>query len=222
MFYCPFMPATAPEPIKHERLTDALRRLLLVAKGGGMTVREMVEVMRGRGLHMIILLLCLPFLSPVTIPGLSLPFGLAIVVCGFRIALGHQPWLPEFIMRRRVSHKALRRMVHVGRAIYLRVEKMIHPRWEFIFSGPGMTTATGLSVALSGFLLSLPIPPPFLFTNTIPGFAIMFLSLGLIERDGRLIVIGYGLTALATAYFLLIALAGTAGVTSLWHFLAGA
>ena len=221
MFYCNSMPVTAPESPDYERLTVTLKRLLKVADGRAMEVREMVEVMQGRGLHLIILLLCLPFLSPVTIPGLSLPFGLAILGCGFRIGFGHQPWLPGFIMRRQISNAALKRMVRVGRTVYLRVEKMIHPRWGFVFAGRGMRMATGLSVALAGFLLSLPIPPPFPLTNTIPGFAIMCFSLGLSERDGRLIVIGYGFTFLATIYFLLIAFAGTAGLTSLWYFLAG-
>jgi hypothetical protein len=211
------MISPSPEPVENERLTDALKRLMIAADGHSMAVTEMVEVMQGRGLHMIILLLCLPFLSPVTIPGLSLPFGLAIVVCGFRIGFGHKPWLPGFIMRHQVSHKALERMVRVGLAVYARLEKIIRPRLEFVFNGAGMRMTTGLAIALAGLLLSLPIPPPFPLTNTIPGFAIVFFSLGLSERDGVMLLVGYGMTILATVYVALIALAGKAGVESLWH-----
>ena len=55
----------------------------------------------------------------------------------------------------------------------------------------------GSAIALSGVFLSLPIPPPFPLTNTIPGFAIICLSLGLMEKDGGLILCGYVLTAIA-------------------------
>ena len=57
-------------------------------------IREMVEILHGRGLQFVVILLCLPFLTPVTIPGISMPFGLAIALCGLRIAFGHKPWLP--------------------------------------------------------------------------------------------------------------------------------
>lgn len=221
MFYCAFMPFHPQKPVENERLTVTLKRLLTVADGRALAVHEMVEIMQGRGLHMMIMILCLPFLSPVTIPGLSLPFGIAIVVCGFRIGFGHQPWLPGFIMRHQVSNKALERMARVGRAVYARVEKLIRARWEIVFDGPGMQMVTGLSVAWAGLLLSLPIPPPFPLTNTIPGFAVIFFSLGLSERDGVLILIGYGLTVLATAYFALIAIAGKAGLESLWRLFTG-
>lgn len=221
MFYCVCMSSSPREPVKNERLSIALKRLLTVADGRSLAVHEMVEVMQGRGLHMMIMFLCLPFLSPVTIPGLSLPFGIAIVVCGFRIGFGHQPWLPGFILRKQISFNALTRMVRVGRAVYARIEKIIRARWGFVFEGPGMQMAIGLGVAWAGLLLSLPIPPPFILTNTIPGFAVIFFSLGLSERDGVLILFGYGLTLLATVYLALIAFAGKAGVESLWHLFTG-
>ena len=77
----------------------------------------------------------------------------------------------------------------------------------------------GLAIALSGIFLSLPIPPPFPLTNTIPGFAIIFLSLGLMERDGGFILCGYGLTLIAAIYVALIGLLGTAGIDQLWQML---
>ena len=66
----------------------------------GHDVREMVSILHGRGLQFVVILLCLPFLAPVSIPGISMPFGLAIALSGLRIAFGHRPWLPEFILNR--------------------------------------------------------------------------------------------------------------------------
>jgi hypothetical protein len=200
-----------------ERISDALRRLLREAAGRPLMVREMVEILHGRGLQFMVILLCLPFLTPVTLPGISMPFGLAIALCGLRIAFGHKPWLPAFILNRRISYSMLEKMVHFGCKIYEKVEKVIRPRLGFLLAGPGMGMVTGLAIALSGIFLSLPIPPPFPLTNTIPGFAIIFLSLGLMERDGGLISCGYVLTLISAIYVTLIGLLGKAGVDQLWR-----
>ena len=48
----------------------------------------------------------------------------------------------------------------------------------------------GSALILGGVLLIAPlglIP----FSNTLPGFAILFLALGMLERDGAFIVAGY-------------------------------
>jgi hypothetical protein len=200
-----------------ERISDALRRLLREAAGRPLMIREMVEILHGRGLQFVVILLCLPFLAPVTVPGISIPFGLAIALCGLRIAFGHRPWLPAFILDRRISYPVLERMVHFGCTVYEKVEKVIRPRLEFLLTGPGMGMMIGSAIALSGVFLSLPIPPPFPLTNTIPGFAIICLSLGLMERDGGLIVCGYLLTFIAAIYVTLIGLLGKAGVDQLWE-----
>jgi hypothetical protein len=202
-----------------ERISDALLRLLREADGRPLMIREMVEILHGRGLQFVVILLCLPFLTPVTIPGVSTPFGLAIALCGLRIAFGHKPWLPAFVLNKRISYAVLERMVHFGCRIYKKVEKVVRPRLGFLVAGPGMGTLIGLAIALSGIFLSLPIPPPFPLTNTIPGFAIILLSLGLMERDGGLILCGYGLTLIAAVYVVLIGVVGTAGVDQLWRML---
>src|SRR5262245_45658264 len=205
-----------------ERISDALRRLLREANGQAMTVREMVGILHGRGLQFVVIVLCLPFLTPVTIPGISIPFGLAIALSGLRIAFGHRPWLPEFILNHRISFPVLEKMVHFGCAIYEKVEKVIRARLCILLDGPGMGMMIGLAIALAGIFLSLPIPPPFPLTNTIPGFAIICLSLGLMERDGALIVCGYMLTCIAAIYVTLIGFLGKAGVDQLWEVFKGA
>ena len=203
----------------NERISTALRRLLREADGRPLMIGEMVEILHGRGLQFVVILLCLPFLTPVTIPGISTPFGLAIALCGLRLAFGHKHWLPGFVLKRRISYPVLEKMVHFGCKVYEKVEKVIRPRLAFLLVGPGMGMLIGLAIALSGVFLSLPIPPPFPLTNTIPGFAIIFLSLGVMERDGALILCGYALTLVAAIYVTLIGLLGTAGIDQLWRML---
>ncbi len=218
MFNSRLMAVTLEHP-PTERLSDALLRLLAASKGEAMPIRQMVDILQGRGLQMVVILLCLPFLTPVTLPGISIPFGLAIAFSGLRTAFGHKPWLPGFILNRRVSYSVLERMVNMGCKIYGRLERLIRPRLSILLEGRGMDLAIGLTIASAGFFLSLPIPPPFPLTNTIPGFAIILLSLGIMERDGLLVAFGFGLTLVAAVYVALIAFLGQAGVMHLWKFI---
>ncbi|HSA03877.1 MAG TPA: exopolysaccharide biosynthesis protein, partial [Candidatus Paceibacterota bacterium] len=54
-----------------------------------------------------------------------------------------------------------------------------------------------------GFLLALPVPMP--FTNTIPAYAIVLLAVSLMEEDGRVVWVGYGLALGTYLYFGLMA-----------------
>ncbi|MFZ4774910.1 MAG: exopolysaccharide biosynthesis protein, partial [Terrimicrobiaceae bacterium] len=201
------------------RVTDDLRGILELADGHSLPLANILKYTRGRGLQIIAIILCLPFLSPVSIPGLSIPFGLAIGICGLRIAFRHQPWLPEFLANRRISFVVLEKMLRFGIGIHTKLEKFLRARWPALVESHAAQMGAGLTITLCAFLLSLPIPPPFPFTNTIPGFAIILLSLGLLEQDGLVIFAGYLLSALAVVYVAVIAFLGGAGAAQIWHWL---
>jgi hypothetical protein len=203
------------------RLSEALESLLEIAPGRPMTLRTIVEHLHFRGLPALIVLLCVPFLFPVSIPGLSIPFGVAIALCGLRLGLGHSLWMPNFLLRREISYELLQKLVGSAAAFYRKVEKLVRPRMHFLQRWPGMINLMGFMIMLGGILLSLPIPPPFPLTNTIPGLAIIFMALGIMERDGVCTLIGYGFALLGVCYVSLIGLLGAAGAQHLWDWLAG-
>ncbi len=209
-------------PNEPRRISDDLRLLLAAADGKPLPVREILAHTQGRGLQTIAIILCLPFLSPVSVPFLSIPFGVAIAICGLRIAFRHEPWLPAFVLDRKIPYAVLEKMLGVGIAIHSRIERSLRPRLPFFVESHAATLAAGFAIALAAFFLSLPIPPPFPLTNTLPGVAIILFCLGTLERDGLLVVIGYALTAVAAVYVTLIALLGKTGVELLWKWLAGA
>jgi hypothetical protein len=54
-------------------------------------------------------------------------------------------------------------------------------------------------------LLALPLPsPPFFFSNSIPSYGIVVLSASMMEEDGVLIWVGYGLVIVNLIFFSLI------------------
>lgn len=209
------------EPGQALRLSDELEGLLAIAPGRPMTLRRIVEHLHFRGLPALIVLLCVPFLFPVSVPGLSIPFGAAIALCGLRLGLGHNFWMPDFLLRREISYDLLEKLVGSAAAFYRRIEKLVCPRMHFLRRWPGMINLMGFMIMIGGILLSLPIPPPFPLTNTIPGLAIIFMALGIMERDGVCTLIGYAFAIVGICYVGLIFILGAAGAQQLWNWLCG-
>jgi hypothetical protein len=80
-----------------------------------------------------------------------------------------------------------------------------------------MNRINGFMLVLAALLLMAPfglIP----FTNTLPGVAIIFLCLGLLQNDGRSIALGYVANLVTLAYFsLILGLGATAVSAGLQH-----
>ncbi|HEY6552163.1 MAG TPA: exopolysaccharide biosynthesis protein, partial [Vicinamibacteria bacterium] len=150
------------------------------------------------------LLLCavltLPFMIPVSIPGVSTVFGLAILSIGVGVTLNRVPWLPGRVLDRPLSTVSLRNAFEKSAGIVSRLERLVRPRWSWLTRTPTARFAHGLSLVLSALLLMLPfglVP----FSNTLPALAALLLALGLIERDGVSIAAGYVMNVVTIVYF---------------------
>lgn len=200
------------------RLSTELNELLKETAGRTVTLGELEEILKGRGHAVFLLLMALPFAIPLPmpIPGLSVPFGIVIMLLGLRIAFGMKPSLPGFIRRREVSRAVLEKIVGYGLKLATKMEKLVKPRMHFLQRWPGMINLIGLGIASGGFLLSLPLPPIIPFSNTIPAISVLLLTAGLMERDGLLVLFGYVVNIGSWIYFgIMFHLAGS-GVAHLW------
>lgn len=168
-------------------LVDELRLVLEHANGNAITFRELIDVLRERGMGMVLLLLTLPFVIPVPTFGLSTPAGALVAIYGACLVLNLPPWIPGFIGKRHISYPVLERTVHAAITVGRRFEKLLKPRLKFML-WPGINVLIGVSLAFCGFFLALPLPIP--FTNAIPAVAIMLLLLGVLERDGVFVLAG--------------------------------
>lgn len=176
-----------------------MRTILGHAEGKALSFRDIIDVLRGRGFDVLVIILALPFCQPIPLPGLSTPFGLALMVFGFRIALRQRPWLPDWILRREISYETLTKLVTGALAVASRMERVVHPRLRFFNRWPSFTFLNGLVIVSSAFLLMLPLPIP--FSNTIPAWSILLLAAGMMEEDGAVIVAGYLVAGAAWTYF---------------------
>lgn len=210
--------AVMADPVPPQRLSDDLRGLLAYAAGGSLTLRQIEVALKSRGFAIFILILALPFVFPIGIPGLSMIFGLVIALLGIRLAVGRKPWLPRFILDREIRYAHLEKTIRLGLRLTGWAEHLIKPRMHFLQRWPGMVNLIGLGITTGGILLSLPLPPFVPVSNMLPGWAVICLTAGMIERDGLLVLCGHALNLLSVAYFVFLYLMGEQGVRWLWHF----
>ena len=197
-------------------LSENLAHILERAAGQPLTIRVILEVLHGRGFNLLLVFFCLPFCLPVSIPGLSTPFGLAILVLGARIALRREPWLPQRVMDFAIRHDLLERTVKFGVKVATQVEKIVRPRARVLAAAPALMSFNGVVVVISALALMVPMPLP--LANFFPAWSIMLLALGMMEEDGASIVAGYVLCLVSWGYFVVLWLLGVATVHQIFGF----
>jgi hypothetical protein len=180
----------------------------------GLTLRELLERLGERGLLIFCMILTVPFLLPVSIPGSSLPFGLIIALNAIGIITHRPPWLPDRLMSRRLSAEHLGTVLEKGERVFKRLERLIHPRLLPITHGPTLGRFNGLLLAFSGILLMSPLPLP--LSNTLPAYGALFLAAGTLERDGYAILAGYVMVLLTIIYIGGVAVLGGVGTQALF------
>ena len=180
------------------RLSADLEALHARVKGRSLTLEELKRTLKGRGASVLLVLLALPFCF-VAIPGLSTPFGIAICLIGACLVQGREPWLPRFVMRQRLSAARSSQLLSGSIRIAHHLEKFVRPRLALLHTGPTMLRLIGLGIVVAGIGLMLPLPIP--FSNSIPAWAVVFLAVGLMERDGLCILLGH-LTVLGSWIFI--------------------
>ncbi len=153
------------------------------------TLRQILERMGESGLLLLCGLLSLPFLVPVSIPGVSTVFGAGIVLIGIAITFNRFPWLPEKVADRKLERARLVPVLERGLKVLRKVDRFVRPRLPGLTAGAVVNRINGLVLTAAGVLLMMPlsfIP----FSNTLPGVAILLLSTGISQRDGMVVAMG--------------------------------
>jgi hypothetical protein len=178
--------------------------------------------MQQRAYSFVLLLVALPFCTPVPLPGLSTPFGLVIAFIGLRIACGLHPWLPERMLALRLPPKWLPRMFRAVERPVRWLERVLRPSLSVLVKKGLARQLHGAMILVCGLLLLLPLPVP--FTNFFPAVAIALLACAMMESDGRFSIAGAAFFLAALAYFGLLVFGGAAlasGINAWWKSLFG-
>jgi hypothetical protein len=168
----------------------------------GITLKEFLDIIGKRGLFMSCMILTAPFLLPVSIPGMSIPFGSTIFLISLSIMFDRPILLPKRIINRHISKRDMELILKEILNILNPLEKFISPRLSFLVNGRTINRINGFMVAFGSILLVTPIIAP--LGDFLPSYGILFISLGTLEGDGYLVLAGYA-TVIGTAiYYVLI------------------
>ncbi len=162
----------------------------------GLTLREIRDELDERGFGLMILILAIPCLVP-ALYGVPQIVGIPILLLAGQMLAGRiEPWLPEAVLKRRVSKAWLERMADFATKRMGWFERLSRPRLT-LFTVGWAERVVALFMILATVTIVLPM------TNTVPSVALTLLAVGLIQRDGLFVLAGAAVatgwaTALAT------------------------
>lgn len=180
-------------------------------------LREVIFVLRNRAYLLLIILLALPFIQPVPLPGLSTPLGLAIVLIALRLSLGQRPWLPMRIQRAKLPAGFFGKVLTFTAKLLRYLESVLRPRWPAITGTALINQLHAIVILTSAAILLLPLPIP--LSNLLPAWAIFLIASGLLERDGLFIVLGYVAFFIGALYFFLLGSFANEAFQQAWEWL---
>ncbi|MEO0764556.1 MAG: exopolysaccharide biosynthesis protein [Pseudomonadota bacterium] len=169
-------------------ISDRLAQLVVDADGDTVTLGWILGQLHERafGLFLLILALpcCIPFLYGIPqVVALPLMFVSAQMLLGRRV-----PWLPAKLSTRTVTRQGLDNLSRRSGAWLKRIEAVSRPRLTALTNKP-LDRVVGLALVLFSASILVPLPG----TNTVPGFAVVLVAMGLLQRDGVLVLLGAAL-----------------------------
>lgn len=214
------MRQTYDEDKKDERrhTSDILLTLINDTQGEGeISIKDIMHLLGERAFGLAVLVFSLPNSLPLpSPPGFSTVTGFPILLLALQMALGREsPWLPRRINDYTFSREKFTLFLTKALPYIKMLERCMHPRFSFMHSRLA-ERLIGLVFLVLGTVLVLPIP----FGNFLPGLSMSLISLGLMERDGLLMLGGIlvGLSGVA----MIIAVMGAvvlAAITAIFSFL---
>jgi hypothetical protein len=162
-------------------------------------LEELVAAFGERGFGAMILILSMLALLPWP-PGGKAVFAVPIILMSLELAFQRSSiWLPRWALRTSISRPAYRAGVSRIMKTVRYVENLTQPRLPLL-TGEVADTITGLVCVLLALIMALPIP----FGDALPGIALVFFALGMMQRDGVAILLGALATSACGLYLFLI------------------
>lgn len=194
---------TASEPVPGNKpahsvsLSSLLLNFARQFEGERVSVRDIKNSLGRRSFGLMLFVLAIPNSLPIVgIPGVSAVTGFPILLIACQMVLGYeQIWLPKWISRRDFSREGFLKLIEKTMPWLARIERLLKPRWLWLVKGNIERFLAAVCV-LMAFLLILPIP----LGNLPPGFSLLLISLGLIERDGACVALGLALSVFSVFY----------------------
>lgn len=185
-------------PTENVAISDRLAQLAADATGDTVSLEWVLRQLHERAFGLFLLILALPCCIPF-LYGIPQVVALPLMFVSVQILIGRRvPWLPKGLGARTIATSGLGNLSARAGPWLRRVEAISKPRLG-VLTRPPVDRFVGLALVLFSASILVPLPG----TNTVPGFAVVLVAMGLLQRDGVLVVIGslVGTAWIATLLF---------------------
>jgi len=174
------------------KTSELLKEILGNLPAGNISLGSLIEFFDQRSFGSIFLLLAMLCL----LPGVSIFAGFIMLFPAAQMALGFStPTFPKFIREHQVAVSSLQKWGLRTVPSVSKLEQFIKPRYMLLTHNVSLRLL-GLFIVLLALVVTIPFP----LSNYLPAIAVMFLSLGLLQNDGLMIVVGIMIGVLATVF----------------------
>lgn len=198
-------------------LSEQLSRIVSTPGDRPLDLDHLLAQTADRGPYALIILLCLPFMAPFSLPGVSNVFGVVIAILAWRILQGRPARLPRRLGERRIDGKILARVVRGSIRVVHWIEKATRPRARAWVQGDTARRLNALILIYGAIVLAAPIPPIIPLSNLTPSIGIVLVAAGMMEEDGVVLWMGYLATVAASAYIGCLIYIQSALILHLWR-----
>lgn len=181
------------KPIKNKLLNPTKASLTLEKLGekpseGKTTISELLEDFSENGLLLALIFFSLPVAIPLPYPpGFTTVMGTPLMILSFQMLLGyHKVKLPQKINQYEMKNSILITICNKVVPALKVLENYIKPRFAFARS-VYCEQFIGFISLICAISVAIPLP----LTNAIPALAITVMGLGLLNRDGWVIILGF-------------------------------
>jgi hypothetical protein len=182
------MPGTREQPAQSDKslhISELLQHFLEEHQQDRVCLRDLLNELGDRAFGPTLLLCALPEALPLPIAGISAFIGIPLLLVSTQLTLGFRyPWLPRQVLERSLKRHHFEKLVRPAIRYLRKIERVLKPRWQF-FTNPVFERCIGLLLMILAVVVALPIP----FGNMVPAMAIVFICLGMIEKDGLVLAI---------------------------------
>ncbi|GAB4018465.1 MAG: hypothetical protein Fur0010_19710 [Bdellovibrio sp.] len=168
-------------------LSLIVENLVISLRKHDLTIGELFKELGDRSHAIIIMIFSLPFLTPIPLPGVSVFFGIIVMISSVAMIFDTPIRLPKKIERSVISSPKVADALQFLIKYIWKFEKLIHKRGIVFVENRLAKIIYCVIIFISAFILSLPLPPG---TNFPPALSCLLLSLGMLERDFFIILLG--------------------------------
>lgn len=177
---------TTDEPDNLQALISNLRQA--GEDGEPVTIESMLQATGERSIGALLLVPGLMVLSPLSgIPGLPSVFAVMVILIAGQLLIGRRHfWLPQWLLCRTASRSKYDRALAFLKRPSRWVDRLLRPRLKFLTGSLAVRGNAVLCIMIAATMPPLEIIP---FGNSIAGAALSILGVGLMARDGLMILV---------------------------------